>query len=160
MLSRLLRPAGLASRALTRKFVPTHYSLTSTARPFASGIETAKKRLDKILSAELKHEADSQETDASIETFLSEKGWNLVESDDSNVLELKKNVEGNLVTCFFQARNPPMDEPAEENPEGIQKEPEAQEEDDAQQKQWDDYVDFTIVVNNNSGKYFPLSKKK
>ena len=153
MLSRLLRPAGLLSRALTRKISPLGYSAPQNIRCFASGVEQAKRRLDKILVAELKHEADNDEGDKSVEAFLQEKGWNMIESDDSNVMELKKNVEGNLVTVFFQARNPPMDEPLEENGEGeqIQKEEAAQEEDDAQ-KQWDDYVDFTVVVNNNSGK--------
>ena len=158
MLSRILRPSQFVSKALKTSIAPLKNSfkiqpiMLSNMRFFSGGVDQAKRRLDKVLSSEITHESENEEVDQSIDAFLSEKGWNLVESEDNNVMELKKNVEGNLITVFFQARNPPMDEPEENVPEAAQNQEGGEEGEGEEQRNWDDYVDFSVVVNNNSGK--------
>ena len=63
---------------------------------------------------------------------------------------MKKSVANNLVSVYFTARNPPMDEPQEEMPEGAEQ---PEEDTESSNRNWDDYVDFTVFVNNNSGRY-------
>lgn len=125
-------------------------SLLASNRFFSTETDKAKRRLEKILSSELRHEQESEEKDDSIDQFLNEKGWNLIESDDSNVIEMKKSIANCLISVFFIARNPPMDEPQEEMPEEAQSQEEGEE---SGSKNWDDYIDFSVIVNNNSGKY-------
>ena len=83
MLSRI---TGLTGRILSSKFTAsTLGSLTQLSVPQKSfrnfsttdEIEKARRRVNKIMMSELRHEKENEERDESIDQFLQDKGWKL-----------------------------------------------------------------------------------
>ena len=114
---------------------------------FFSSFEAVSRgaaKLGKALEKEIKYENDNYTQLEDIETYLNDSGFQFTESDNGIEMTLTKQVGDKKITVKFESRMPTPDE---EQPEDQENQPE-----DEDQGMSENYVDFTILVTDNSGR--------
>eukprot|EP01017_Pseudomicrothorax_dubius_P025848 TRINITY_DN2836_c0_g1_i1.p1 TRINITY_DN2836_c0_g1~~TRINITY_DN2836_c0_g1_i1.p1 ORF type:complete len:250 (+),score=95.07 TRINITY_DN2836_c0_g1_i1:138-887(+) len=149
MISRVFARFGTSLR-LSRGLVRTN------VRAFSSGgelqVAKAKSKLSKALLKELKFEQENFQRDETVQKYLKENGYTMVDREDFHEIELRKRVGDMNVLVVFQARPPQLDEGQEG--EGQEQNPEQQqgEQEQDQEGQPGDYADFTVYLRREGEK--------
>lgn len=87
---------------------------------------------------------------------MQDNGWTLDEKETSNLMILKKSVNGQSVSVYFNSKSPNFDDQNEEDKEGT-KDKNQKEEYDAQEGYNDfDFVEFTIYIEKNANKILAI----
>jgi complement component 1 Q subcomponent-binding protein, mitochondrial len=138
-----------------KKIAPTAVRATRTpvmalcanqARFFSSfeAVSRGAAKLGKALEKEVKYENENYTQLEDIETFLNESGFKFSEVADDIEMTLTKQVGDKTIEVRFESRMPTPDE---EQPED-----EGQQEHEEEQGMSENYVDFTILITDNSGR--------
>jgi complement component 1 Q subcomponent-binding protein len=106
-----------------------------------------------VLTQESEFEKDNYTRDESLGQYMEDNGWKLEEKDTSNLMILKKSVNGQNVSVYFTSKSPNLEDDEEEDK---QKE-KNQEEYDAEQGYNDfDFVEFTVYIEKNPNKILAI----
>lgn len=144
MLSRLPTFARLACCKLRASTLAPLSQISTRQFSVADELEKSKRRVNKIMMSELRHEKENEERDESIDQFLHEKGWTLFEEDQHHVVRIQKNLGSNIVDVWFIARSPAVE--PDEVPEGYR------EQDNQGGVNPDEFTDFTVAVSGQDSK--------
>ena len=107
---------------------------------FSKGLKQAEKQLIQSLNTEINYEEEdqNQENIEFEEKFLANHNWELLVSEDSTRLELKKQVDRTTVRVVYAAKLP------EENPEV-----EGENQEEAEQNE-PNFTEFQVIVDNHN----------
>ena len=113
--------------------------LRTPAFSFGKGLKQAEKQLIQSLNTEINYEDEEQEEQTSEfeEKFLANHNWELISSDASTKMELRKQIDRATVRVVYNAKMPEdQDMPEEENQEEPQHE--------------QNFMEFMVVVDNHN----------
>jgi len=135
----------IAPTAIRASKTPVMALCANQARLFSSfeAVSRGANKLSKALEKEIKYENENYTQLEDIETYLNESGFSFSETDNGIGMSLSKQVGDKKIEIKFESRMPTPDEEQPEEQEGVEEQDEGMSE---------NYVDFTILITDGSGR--------